>query len=216
MNTVNNSGSRISQARGADPQGRGASQLFLAISSKKTYMRLKEIAHRVGAQPDRSVNGKWVLVRWRLVMAHIWPLVMDHSSISRYAFLTDLSDLRWISTPADGGYPLPSRGYPHPSRWGVVPLSFLTGGYLHPRSEVGRYPHPRSEAGRYPHPRSRPGWGVPHLRSGWLVPLGIPCPGQVPGQDMGGGGATPNWNSTACTCYAVDGMPLAFIGGPSC
>ena len=40
------------------------------------------------------------------------------------------------------------------------------------------------------------------------VPWGTPLshPGQVPDQD----GGTPNWNSTACTCYGAGGMQLAF------
>ena len=42
----------------------------------------------------------------------------------------------------------------------------------------------------YPHPRLGQGAGYPHPRSGR--------------------GHTPDQNSTACTCYAAGGMPLAF------
>ena len=57
--------------------------------------------------------------------------------------------------------------------------------------------------GEYSHPRSGHGGGVPPSKVRMRVP---PCPGQVPGQDRG----TPNGNSTACTCYTADGVPLAF------
>ena len=76
----------------------------------------------------------------------------------------------------------------------VTPINPYDGG-------GGRYPHqvplgnlpaeggvPPSflmGVGGYPHPRSDPSSGR-------------------------AGGATPNWNSIACTCYAAGGMPPAF------
>ena len=63
-------------------------------------------------------------------------------------------------------------------------------------------------------PPSDPNRGIPNP-SQWegggtlsQVTMGRGTP--IPGQDWGKGGGTPNWNSIACTCYAVGSMPLAF------
>ena len=123
-------------------------------------------------------------------------------------------------------------GEPHPrSGWGGTPSQAWVGGYPIPGLCWG-YPIP-GLGGGLPHPRS--GWGYPgyHLaRSGWWGYPGYP-PGQVwmggvtplgqvwmvgatqdtpppPGLD----GVTPpppiRQSSIASTCYAADGMPLAF------
>ena len=126
-----------------------------------------------------------------------------------------------IPHPADGGHPLPSWcGVPISFPMGVTP-SFPTG--VTPSFLIGVVPHPRSE------------WGVPQFQARMGV-LGIPLhPAQVPSQDRGcppppgprsgwgvpwesgpglvqgqDGGKYPNWNSTACTCYAAGCVPLAF------
>ena len=127
------------------------------------------------------------------------------------------------------GTPILSNGrYPHcRSGWRATPIpSHDWGGYPYPRSGQG-VPHPRSGQG-VPHPRS--GFGATPIQSHEGVPLsqvrtgGTPIPhqdrevppsqvpphiGQVPGQE---GGGTPNWNSTALTCYVAGGggMPLTF------
>ena len=112
---------------------------------------------------------------------------------------------------------LGGRGYPHLADWGGgVPILPDGGGGL---------PHPSCGKG-YPH--LRPGWGsspilgqfggYPHARSGWWVPPsqvrmggGLP-PSQVrTGPRSGWGRVLPNWNSTACTSYMADGMPLVFM-----
>ena len=99
-----------------------------------------------------------------------------------------------------------------PNEWGKVLFSqasvcsyFGEGGT--PIQLMGGTPS-LPDRGGTPHPRS--GRGVPpsQVRMGGSTP--------IPGQDGGyphprsGRGGTPNWNSTACTCYAAGGMPLAF------
>ena len=94
------------------------------------------------------------------------------------------------------------RGVPHPLMGGAPPSGPDGGTPILPHGGV---PHPSSWG--YPIPGLDggvpwPGKGVPsHSDLGW----GYPHPGQAPGQ-----GGTPNWNSTACTCYMVGSMPLAF------
>ena len=116
-----------------------------------------------------------------LLICYYWPV-----STARIRRMTE-GNIFSLFTPSGGEeYPCPAIGrYPNPrSGWGRgVPPSCWWGG-------VGNIP---SQARGYPHPDL-----------GWA-----PCPGQVPGQD-GGGGSSPNQNSMVCTCYAAGGMPLAF------
>ena len=114
---------------------------------------------------------------------------------------------------------IPDWGYHILPDWAVPPSflmghtpSFLTGGVLHP-GQVGT-PIPGQDRGYLipgqiggPHSGQVPGLEVPPSQVRMGAPQGTPYPGQVQGQ---GGGGIPNWNSTACTCYAAGGMPLAF------
>ena len=92
---------------------------------------------------------------------------------------------------------------------GVIPLSCWRMGYPHPRSGQGGYPVVGHDGGT---PILGQDGGYPHPRSGG----GTPIPGQngeypPPSRSqIRTGVGYPNWNSIACTCYAVGSMPLAF------
>ena len=89
---------------------------------------------------------------------------------------------------------------------GKYPIPGLGGGVPHLRSRWG-VPHLRSGGGT---PSRSGGWGVPHHRSGgWGVP-------RVPPNQVWMVGGYPGYpppmrqSSIASTCYAADGVPLAF------
>ena len=120
-----------------------------------------------------------------------------------------------LSTPGEGGVP------PSFLTGGGVARSFLTRGVPHTRSgwrggaipgQDGRGSYPRSGWGDTPS-QVRTGGGTsilgqnggyPPSRSGPRSGWGYPPPIQVRT-----GRVTPNRNTTACTCYAADGI-LAF------
>ena len=100
-------------------------------------------------------------------------------------------------------------GYPHLADGGGVPSSFPMGGT--PILPSGGYPIPSQDGGGGTPSKIRT--GVPPSQ----VKTGLPqhTPIQVKSQVRMGG--IPNWNNTACTCYAVGGMPLCIhTGGLSC
>ena len=101
-----------------------------------------------------------------------------------------------------------------PSSWpgmGIVPPPFLTWDPLSPgppsRVRMGGGGPPsqvRSVLGVPPVNRMRYPPPPPPQLAGW----GTPPPIRV--QVRLGGGGTPNWNSTTCTCYVAGGVPHAF------
>ena len=109
-------------------------------------------------------------------------------------FLVCLSVHTWegVPHPTDGGYPLPrsGQGAPHLADGGVPPSQVWTGGYPIQLTE-----------------------GTPSQvwRGGYPIQLtgGTPFPGLD--REVPPGRGTPlHQTSTACTCYAAGGMPLAF------
>ena len=93
----------------------------------------------------------------------------------------------------------------------IFSLSTLAGGG-YPISGLGRGGTP-SQVGGVPSPRSG-GYPVPGL-GGYLVPgpggYPVPGPGGYPIPGLGGTpGTPPRQSSTASTCYAAGGVPLAF------
>ena len=92
------------------------------------------------------------------------------------------------STPISGQH----RGYPYPRIGVSLPISRIGV----PRSATWGRPPPNQQNGV-----------PPSVGLGYLPLAGWGTPVQVPGQE---GGATPNWNRIACTCYTAGGMSLAF------
>ena len=118
------------------------------------------------------------------------------------------------STPIpgqDGGTPLARRVTPYQED-GVPPIQVQVRIGVSPigrkglpppigRMEVPPVKVPGQDRG-YFHARS--GWGYPPVSRMGIHPFRS-------GHRSGQGGGTPNQNSIACTCYAVGGMPLAFM-----
>ena len=118
----------------------------------------------------------------------------------------------------DGGIPHP-RGYPGQvlmgCTWDTPQLGLNDGGYP-PHQDVAGVPHTLRWGTP---PPSRPGRGTPlHSGMGYLPPPSRPGRGTPPHPGMGyppdlGWGPPPpltRQSSIASTCYAADGMPLAF------
>ena len=115
----------------------------------------------------------------------------------------------WVPHPKSGwGYPIPGPdrgstpsqvwmgGTPFKIRMGVSPLSKTRWGTSHLRLDV-ILPLSKTGWGTSPPPSAE--WGTPHPYLGW---------GVAPHQRLDG--VPPPNISTASTCYAVGGVPLAF------